>query len=99
MIGACGWALLQQGQQFEQGVPGESCEAVRRGRGWLGRRDGDAQPQGAPIGHHDVAGALGRVAHRQTGSVGRRGGGWGRSPRSLQDRAEVGSGRGHHVAR
>ena len=34
-------------------------------RGWLGRRDGDAQPQGAAIGDHDMAGALGRMADRK----------------------------------
>src|SRR5262249_44207021 len=32
------------------------------------------------------------------GSAGRRGDGWGRSPRSRRNRAEVGSGRGHQVA-
>ena len=66
MIGACGLALLQQGQQFEQGVPGESC-ARPRGvvRGAIGGRDGDAKPQGTAIGHDDVAGALGRMADRQ----------------------------------
>ena len=65
-IGACGWALLQQGQQFEQGVPGELC-ARPRGvvRGSIGSRDGDAKPEGIPIGHHDVTRALGGMADRQ----------------------------------
>ncbi len=66
VIGACSWALLQQSQQFEQGVPGESC-ARSRGivRGSIGHLDGDAKPQGIAIGHDDVAGALGRMADRQ----------------------------------
>ena len=66
MIGACGLALLQQGQQFEQGVPGESC-ARPRGivRVQVGRRDGDTKPQGPPVGHDDVSGALGRMADGQ----------------------------------
>ena len=63
MIDACGWTLLAQGQEFEQAVPGEfwarACGVVR---GWLGRQDGNAKPEGAPIGHHDVAGALGGMA-------------------------------------
>ena len=63
MIDACGWALLPQGQEFEQAVPGESWARARGVvRGWLGRRDGDAKPEGAAIGHHDVAGALGGMA-------------------------------------
>jgi hypothetical protein len=31
----------------------------------IGRLDGDAKPQGAPIGDDDVAGPLGRMADRQ----------------------------------
>ena len=31
----------------------------------MGRQDGDAKPQGTAIGHHDMAGALGGMAHRQ----------------------------------
>jgi hypothetical protein len=66
VIGACGLALLQQGQHFEQGVPGEFCPRPRGDiRGWLGRLDGDAKTQGIAIGHDDVAGALGRMADRQ----------------------------------
>jgi hypothetical protein len=66
VIGACGLALLRQGQQFEQGVPGESC-ARPRGivRVQVGRRDGDTKPQGTPVGHDDVAGAVGRMADGQ----------------------------------
>jgi hypothetical protein len=63
VIDACGWTLLRQGQELEQAVPGESWSRARGVvRGWLGRRDGDAKSEGAPIGHHDVAGALGRMA-------------------------------------
>ena len=59
-------ALLQQGQQFEQGVPGEFCTRPRGvGRSSIGRLNGDAKPQGTAIGHYDVAGALGRMADRQ----------------------------------
>jgi hypothetical protein len=66
VIGAWGLVLLQQGQQFEQGVPGEFCApALGVVRGSIGRQDGDAKPQGAAIGHHDMAGALGGMAHRQ----------------------------------
>jgi hypothetical protein len=58
--------LLPQGQEFEQAVPGESWARARGVvRGPLGRRDGDAESEGAPIGHHDVAGALRRMADRQ----------------------------------
>ena len=66
MIDACGWALLPQGQEFEQAVPGEFWARARGVvRGWLGRRDGDAKPEGAAIGHDDVAGALGGMADGQ----------------------------------
>ena len=34
-------------------------------RASIGRLDGDAKAQGAPIGDDDVAGALGRMADRQ----------------------------------
>jgi hypothetical protein len=59
-------ALLPPGQQFEQGVPGEF-GARPRGvvRGSIRRRDGDAKPEGIPIGHHDVTRALGGMADRQ----------------------------------
>jgi hypothetical protein len=66
VIDAWGLALLPQGQQFDQGVPVESCARPRSVvRDAIGCRDGDAEPQGAPIGHHDVAGALGGMADRQ----------------------------------
>jgi hypothetical protein len=65
VIGACGLALLQQGQQFEQGVPGEFCArpcgVVRVSLGCLDR---DAKPQAIAIGHDDVTGVLGRMADR-----------------------------------
>ena len=64
-IGACGWALLQQGQQFEQGVPGEFCArpcgVVRVSLGCLDR---DAKPQAIAIGHDDVTGVMGRMTDR-----------------------------------
>src|SRR5262249_9791575 len=66
VIGAWGWVLLQQGQQFEQSVPGEFCApALGVVRGPIGRQDGNAKPQRTLIGHHDMAGALGGMAHRQ----------------------------------
>jgi hypothetical protein len=59
-------ALLQQGQQFEQGVPGEFWTRPRGvGRGSIGRLNGDAKPQGTAISHYNVAGALGRMADRE----------------------------------
>jgi hypothetical protein len=66
VIDACGGALLAQGQQFEQSVPGESCARAHRVVGSsIGRLEGDAKPQGIAIGDDDVAGALGRMADRQ----------------------------------
>jgi hypothetical protein len=63
VIDACGSALLPQGQEFEQAGPDESWARARGVvRGWLGSRDGDAKPEGAAIGHHDVAGTLGGMA-------------------------------------
>ena len=53
-------------REFEQGVPGEFWARARGVvRGWIGSRDGDAQPEGTAIGHHDMAGALGGMADRQ----------------------------------
>jgi hypothetical protein len=64
-IGACGWALLQQGQQFEQGVPGEFCaRPCGVVRVFLGCLDRDAKPQAIAIGHEDVTGVLGRMTDR-----------------------------------
>jgi hypothetical protein len=66
LIGAWAFALLQQGQQFEQSGPGECCAwqaAVVRSQ--VGGLDRDAQAHEAAVGHDDVAGALGRMADRQ----------------------------------
>jgi hypothetical protein len=58
--------LLQQGQQFEQGVPGESCARPRSvAKVSISGFDRDAKSQGTPIGHEDVAGALGVLADRK----------------------------------
>ena len=66
MIGACGLALLPQGQEFEQGVPGDFWARARGVvRGSIGSRDGNAKPEGIPIGHHDVTRALEGMADRQ----------------------------------
>ena len=68
MIGACAFALLQQGQQFEQGGPAECCAQLAAiVRGQVGGLDGQAQAHEAAIGHDDMAGALGRMADGEDG--------------------------------
>jgi hypothetical protein len=66
MIGACSLTLLRQGQQFEQGGLAAFC-AQQRGlvRAKVGGLDSKAKAHEAPIGHDDVARALGRVTDRQ----------------------------------
>jgi hypothetical protein len=66
MIGACACALLRQGEQFEQGGPGECCAQPAGVVGAeVGGLDGKAQAHEGAIGHDDVAGVVRRVTDRQ----------------------------------
>ena len=66
MIGACGLVLLQQGQQFEQGIPGESCAWPRSvDKVSISGLDGDAKSQRTPIGYEDVAARLRELTGRE----------------------------------
>jgi hypothetical protein len=68
--GAWAFALLQQGEQSEDGVSGELCAGPRRvAPSQVSGRDRDAQPHEVPIGHEDMAGAVRRVADRQDGEA------------------------------
>ena len=59
MIGACAFALLRPGQQFEQGGPGTFCaKEVGFVRSEVSGLDRNAQAHEAAIGHDDMAGAL-----------------------------------------
>jgi hypothetical protein len=70
MIGACACALLRQGEQLEQGGPGECCaQAARVVRTEAGGLDREAQAHEATIAHEDVAGLVRRVTDRHDGEA------------------------------